>query len=96
MKDFALTLHAHQRMNARGISKKMIELVIEYGQIKGEKYFLNRAQIKSDLKRIDEQQLSLQRLRGNMIKLLDKGGVTVVSDNGKILTLYDSDSFKNY
>lgn len=96
MIDLALTFHAHQRMNARGISKSMIELVMQYGQIKGEKYFLNRKHIQCLLEEIDSQQRSLQRLRAKMIKLIDKGGVTVVIDNEKILTLYDFDSFKNY
>lgn len=36
------TTHLLQRMNKRGLTKKMIELTIDIGIIKGDKYVTNK------------------------------------------------------
>jgi hypothetical protein len=37
-----LTQHAHARMTQRGITRSMIDLVLEYGEIKQDKTYIDR------------------------------------------------------
>ncbi len=87
-----ITVHADQRMNHRGITKEMIYLTVEYGESLGEKTTLSRdaaARLVAELQRqVEERQRELLRLQRQMKtakKVLDKGGITVVSDESVIL-----------
>ncbi|MBD2041490.1 DUF4258 domain-containing protein [Microcoleus sp. FACHB-672] len=128
-----ITNHAAQRMNQRGITKEMLELVIQYGQSQDEKTTLSRdaaarlvAELQcqaeergGELRKIERQMKALARLvaelqrqaeeRGGELrkierqmktakKVLDKGGITIVSDPSdetvisdetKIITTYN-------
>ncbi len=72
------THHIKQRMPQRGISKRMVELVLDYGTLEGQgKYVLRQkdvARIVADLR--------------YLMKIIDKGGVTVVADGEVLITAY--------
>ncbi|WP_347456088.1 hypothetical protein ABEF89_00560 [Acinetobacter thermotolerans] len=38
----------------------------------------------------------LQKLRKTALKLMDKGGISVVVDNGNLITTYNTDSYLTY
>jgi len=78
------TKHAIKRMNQRGISKEMINLTIEYGRCIKDKIILNVRDIKKILNKVTSE------LKSKLLKILDKGGLTVVlSDDASIITVYN-------
>ncbi len=72
------TRHIKTRMNERGIDEQLIKLVLNFGasQIRGSicKYFLSKKNIDKTLQRID-------RLRSQIIRAKDKGGIILVANN---------------
>ena len=81
------TNHILARMSQRGISKKLIDLVYEYGKAKGDKLVLNKKTTQMVIKEIDS-------MRKELIRIMDKGGVTVVLDNDILITAYNTNSYK--
>lgn len=77
-----ITLHALQRMSQRGVSRDMVELVLEYGRITHDKATLGRKDAQELLVRMQRQMRVLK-------KILDKGGVVVVAENDKLITTYN-------
>ena len=78
------TKHAIKRMNQRGISKEMIDLTIEYGRCIKDKIILNAREIKKILTKVSKE------LKSKLLKILDKGGLTVVlSDDASVITVYN-------
>lgn len=78
------TKHAIKRMNQRGISKEMIDLTIEYGICIKDKVILNVREIKRIIYKVDN------KLKSKLLKILDKGGVTVVlGDDASVITVYN-------
>ena len=76
------TNHVLARMSQRGISKKLIDLVYEYGKEKGDKLILNKKTTQMVIKEIDS-------MRKELLRIMDKGGVTVVIDNDTLITTYN-------
>lgn len=76
------TFHALQRMSQRGVTKEMIDLVLEYGEISHDKAFLRRKEASALLAKMQRQMKVLK-------KVLDKGGMVVVAENGSIITTYN-------
>ncbi len=76
------TEHLLKRMNQRGISFQILELIYKFGLKQGDKLILNK---KSTQKIIDEIDL----IRKNLLKISDKGGVVLVLDNKTLITAYD-------
>lgn len=76
------TKHVQQRMSQRGVSSEMVELVLTHGTLNQDKYVLGR---KEALSLLD----SLQREERVLKKILDKGGVVVVSDGDFLITTYN-------
>jgi hypothetical protein len=74
-------------MSQRGLPKKIIDLVLEFGKDKGDKLILNR---KETQKLIDE----VDNFKRDLLKVMDKGGVTVVLDNEFLVTTYNLDRNK--
>jgi hypothetical protein len=72
------TKHIEKRMAQRGISKAMIELVLNYGEESGDKVVLGRRKAKR----------LLEDFR-TLIKIIDKGGVTVVAQGEALITAYN-------
>jgi len=76
-----LTGHLRSRMSQRGINKKMVDIVFQYGKEKGEKIVLNK---KDAMKKCAEIQATLKYLK----KIMDKGGLVIVCENNSIKTSY--------
>jgi hypothetical protein len=76
------TEHALQRMSQRGINRDIVELVLENGFHQQDKMILNR-------KRALALHRQLQRKMRVLMKVIDKGGVTVVADNDALITTYN-------
>lgn len=79
----AFTHHAIERMNQRGITKAMILLAMEYGNRSHDKLILGIKKIKKLLNKVDKS------IRKQLIKILDKGGVTVVMSQDVVVTVYN-------
>ena len=80
------THHFKQRMTQRGISKRMVDLAIDYGKLESnDKYVLRQ---KDAVKLLSELQDSLRHLK----KIIDKGGVTVVVNGESLITTYNCDN----
>lgn len=76
------TKHCQARMSQRGLPKRLLDLVLEFGKNKGDKLILNK---KSTQKVIDE----IDSIRKELLRIMDKGGVTVVLDNDTLITTYN-------
>ena len=80
------TAHSDIRMNQRGITGEMIDLVMDYGEPEGDKTVLNA---KTCRQAID----ALKRLQKKLEHASKKGGLTVVSIGDTLITTYRVDSF---
>ena len=79
-----LTNHGMARMNQRGITKEMIELVLEYGDYIQDKVILNSRKLKNLIKKVSKS------IKSKLLKLLDKGGLVVVlADDCTVITTYN-------
>jgi hypothetical protein len=76
------TQHFQHRMSQRGVNKDMVELVLEYGTLDQDKYVLGRREATGLLELINRQARVVK-------KILDKGGVTVVAEDGALITTYN-------
>ena len=77
-----VTRHMTQRMNQRGINKIMVEAALDFGTPHKDRHSLGRK----------EAQAAIAQLQG-MLKVLtkvaDKGGITVVVENGTYITAWN-------
>ncbi len=80
------TLHINQRARQRGITKRMIELTLEYGEVQADKVKLGTKRIK---KLLQNRKQSTQDLKKDMLKILDKGGLVVVVSGAAMITAYN-------
>ena len=76
------TKYLIDRMNQRGISPKMIELVLEYGVNKKDKIILDKKNLSGLLKEIDSY-------RKDILKVMDKNGLVVVAVDDCLITTYN-------
>lgn len=81
------TKHCQSRMSQRGLPKRLLELVLEFGKDSGDKLILNKKATQKVIEEIDT-------IRKELLRVLDKGGVTVVLDNGALITAYNTNSYK--
>jgi len=79
------TLHINQRVRQRGITKRMIELTLEFGEVQADKIRLGSRRIKKILKK---QKISGE-LKRDLLKILDKGGLIVVASGTALITAYN-------
>jgi len=96
------TRHIKEKMSQRGINRELLEIVLIYGVIKQDKVILNRKRCKKILKKIDGYRKraknignslylkSLNRSRSIILKILDKGGVTLVIVGETLITTYNT------
>lgn len=102
-----LTHHIKRKMSQRGINKNMINIVSLYGKHQRDKIFMNRQRIKLLLKKVDFYRRTqrgkkrdknvlknLNNLRKHILKIEDKGGITLVMVDGISITAYNTNSFK--
>lgn len=76
------TRHFQQRMSQRGVSRDMVDFVMDYGMSEQDKYVLGRKEALNLLEKIQRQQRLLK-------KILDKGGIVVVADENVLITTYN-------
>ena len=79
------TLHINQRARQRGITKRMIELTLEFGEVQADKIRLGSRRIKQLLK--NRKQIT-QELKRDLLKILDKGGLVIVASDDVLITAY--------
>jgi hypothetical protein len=80
-----ISQHAGQRMNQRGISRRLVEFALRHGRIEGDKHVLDRKAARNLIDELNEE-LRLAK------RVLDKGGVTVVGDGDTLVTVYNLDA----
>lgn len=76
------TKHLVQRMNQRGITKEMINVVLDYGEPIKDKAVLRKKDAQRLIKEMQETVKLLQ-------KICNKGGVVVVAEGETIITSYN-------
>ena len=67
----ARSRHIQQRMSQRGVTERMLQIVEEFGIAQGDKLVLSTGGI-------DQLMLSMDKLRKDLLKIRDKGGLVVV------------------
>lgn len=77
-----ISYHTVQRMNQRGISRRLMEFTLRHGRIEGNKRVLDRKESRRIIDALTEE-LRLAR------QAMDKGGVTVVESDHTIVTAYN-------
>ena len=78
----SLNLHSRQRMSHRGIPRRLVDFTLQHGRIEGDRHVLDRR----ESRRIVEALQSELRLA---LRVLDKGGVTVVEAGGRVVTTWN-------
>ena len=98
-----LTHHVKEKMSQRGIHKELVDVVLIYGKLKKDKVILNNRQIDKVLKRLDKHHRKVKRLsntlhlnnlnkiRSILLKIRDKGGLTLVVMGDTLITTYNTD-----
>ena len=81
-----ITAHADARMNQRGITRNVMDLVIAHGDPRGDKIVLSR---KRASKLIREYKQALQDLQA----VEKKGGVTAIMAGNTLITSYRTASY---
>lgn len=76
-----VTHHMDARMNQRGIPGALVDLVLQHGEWQGDACRLGR----KDLRNLAND---VEKLRATVRKALDKGGLTVVEEQGCLITAY--------
>ena len=77
-----ITRHADQRMNQRGISRRLVDFTLRHGRVEGDKHILDRNESRRLIDALEEE-LRLAK------RVLDKGGVTVVEGDDALITAYN-------
>ena len=75
------TKHFRERMNQRGITKEMIDIVFRFGEITGDTIILSKRLI-SDLMSENTACKSI------LLKILDKGGICLIFKDNRLITIY--------
>lgn len=76
------TRHFRKRANQRGIRHSLVDTVLRYGHSdRGNKVILGKRDAHQIIKQLDAH-------RRNLMKIADKGGMTVVSVNDRLITAY--------
>ncbi len=76
------TYHINKRVRQRGITNRMVELTLEFGEVHADKIRLGTRRIKKLLRTHKE-------LKGDLLKILDKGGLIVVASGASLITAYN-------
>ena len=76
------TVHIQQRMGQRGITGRMIDVVMEHGHLERDKVVLGR---KDAQRLLDEMRAKEAVLK----KIIDKGGLVVISNDEALITTYN-------
>ncbi len=82
------TQHINQRMSQRGITRDLVDFVVAHGETEGDRFIINRKVAMRLLESLQEQQRLIK-------KILDKGGVVVVTNEDALVTTYNIDARKH-
>jgi hypothetical protein len=82
------TQHIQQRMSQRGINHAMVDLTLTHGIPENDKIILRK---KEALELLE----SLRQDMRILMKIIDKGGVTVVAENDSLITTYNCEHRKH-
>jgi hypothetical protein len=74
--------HAGQRMNQRGISRRLVDFALRHGRVEGNKHILDR----NESRRVIDALMEELRLAK---RALDKGGIAVVEGGNTLVTTYN-------
>jgi hypothetical protein len=80
------TAHSDIRMNQRGITAEMIDLVMDYGEPEGDKVTLSAKACRKTIEALKQTQKKLEHA-------IKKGGLTVVTCGDTVITTYRANSF---
>jgi len=98
-----LTQHIKRKMSQRGIHKALLEIVLIYGVVKKDKIILNKKRCKKILVNLNFHFKKAKQLKNNIhienlnksrsiiLKILDKGGVTLIIMGDRLITTYNTD-----
>jgi diphthamide biosynthesis methyltransferase len=96
------TKHIKEKMSQRGINRELLEIVLIYGIVKQDKVILNKKRCLKILRKIDNYNKKVKRVgnslhiknlnssRSIILKILDKGGVTLVIVGDTLITTYNT------
>ncbi|SFV67699.1 hypothetical protein MNB_SV-14-1359 [hydrothermal vent metagenome] len=96
------TKHSMQKMSQRGIHKNLLDIVLIHGIVKKDKIILNKKSCDRFIKKLDKQIGKIKRLgnilhisrlndyRSTLLKIRDKGGVTLVVMGDTLITSYNT------
>ena len=76
------TLHSRHRMSQRGIPQRLVSFALQHGRIEGDRHILDR---RETIRIVESLQAELRLA----MHVLDKGGITVVEDNGGVITTWN-------
>ncbi|MEQ1073628.1 DUF4258 domain-containing protein [Acinetobacter pittii] len=81
--------HFMKRAKQRGITYRMVQFALKYGEVKGERSFINKKILDDLINNLTKELMAAKRLR-------DKGGIVIVSDKENLITTFDFDSYRKY
>ncbi|SFV54383.1 hypothetical protein MNB_SV-14-800 [hydrothermal vent metagenome] len=96
------TKHSMQKMSQRGIHKNLLDIVLIHGIVRNDKIILNKKRCDRFIKKLDKQIKKIKRLgntlhisrlndyRSTLLKIRDKGGVTLVVMGDILITSYNT------
>ena len=76
------TKHFQQRMSQRGMNRSMVDLTLQFGEVEQDRHVLGR---KAALALLDRLQQEARALK----KIVDKGGIAVVTEGESLVTTYN-------
>ncbi|HHB94521.1 MAG TPA: hypothetical protein ENK88_05205 [Campylobacterales bacterium] len=97
-----LTKHIKETMSQRGIHKELLDIVLIYGVVRKDKVILNKKRCQKILVKLDIHDKKAKKLgnllhiqnlnksRSTILKILDKGGVTLVIMGEFLITTYNT------
>jgi hypothetical protein len=81
-----MTEHMKARMGQRGIKKDLVELVLDHGEVQGDRYVLTARACRALISTLRAQQKRLEDISR-------KGGITVAVEGEALITAFRTDSF---
>lgn len=76
-----LTLHLDRRMNQRAVTRPMLDLALQHGEILGDRCVLSRKAIEARMRDLEKEMSQLRDLH-------QKGGIVVVVEGDTILSTW--------
>ena len=80
-----ITDHAKSRMSQRAVTKEMIDFTLNFGEVRGDALYTNRKILQKIINELETQMRVAK-------KLLDIGGIVVISEEDTLITTYQYDS----